>query len=55
MNLLTNFSEAVVVERDRVLFFCIQDAQYVAGADIDFIWSAVLDWHCALIPVVEAD
>ncbi len=55
VDLLTNGSEAVVVERDRVLFFCTQDAQYVASADIDFVWSAVLDWHGTLIPVIETD
>ncbi len=55
MNLLTNGSEAVVVKRDRVLLFCAQDAYYVAGADGDFVWSAVLDWYSALLPLVEAD
>ncbi len=55
MNLLTDVSEAVIVEGNWLLFFCTQDAYYVAGADIDHMWIAVLDWHSTLIPVVEAD
>jgi len=55
VNLLTNGSETVVVKGDRILLLCAQNAQYVAGADVDFMWSAVLDWHSALIPLVKAD
>ncbi len=55
VDLLTDGSEAVIIERDRVLFFCTQDAQYVASFDIDFLWSSILDWHGTLISVVEAD
>jgi hypothetical protein len=55
VNLLTNGSEAVIVEGNWFLFFCTQDAYYIAGADIDLMWSAVLDWHSTLISVVEAD
>ncbi len=55
VNLLTNGSEAVIVEGNWFLFFCTQDSYYVAGADIDLMWSAVLDRHSTLISVVEAD